>query len=59
MDISNKNSLEENGHELISLLNNQSLNHKPILIFANKNDQPDAMDIDQISEYFCLSDLND
>lgn len=46
VDISEQRKLEESGHELISLLNNQSLNGKPILIFANKNDKQSALNID-------------
>lgn len=38
IDSSNKDDLEESGHELISILNNPTMDKKPLLIYANKND---------------------
>lgn len=59
IDSLDEKSLEESGHELISLLNNQSLQKKPILIYANKSEQENSMSIEALGNYLSLTELND
>ena len=44
---------------MISLLNNNSLDKKPLLIFATKNDLEESMSVEYLSEYLSLSEIND
>jgi ADP-ribosylation factor protein 4 len=52
VDSSDQNRLEESSEELHKLLNEDELSNIPVLIYANKQDNPNSLDSSELAEKF-------
>ena len=58
VDSEDQASIEEAGEELMFLLRDESLNEAALLVLANKQDSPEAMNVAEISYKLGLRSLN-
>ncbi|XP_020902844.1 ADP-ribosylation factor [Exaiptasia diaphana] len=58
VDSTNESRLDEAKEELFNILNCAQLNGAPVLVFANKQDLPNALSPREIATRLCLHDLN-
>ena len=59
VDGEDKNRLDEAGTELIKLLKNPNLRHKPLLIMLHKTEFSSSLSQEFLIEYFSLEEIND
>ncbi|CAF4137239.1 unnamed protein product [Rotaria sp. Silwood2] len=59
IDSNDRDRIDEACHELHKMANEELLNNLPILIFANKQDLPNILTLDEIKEKLNLSKLNE
>ena len=52
IDSADHDTLEESRMELSQLFMNPEMNSLPILLLANKQDLPNALDLDYLKKYF-------
>ena len=57
VDSSDRERLPEAKEELDRLLTENELNEVPVLVFANKQDRPGAMCVNEVSDSLCLDNL--
>ena len=58
VDANDRDRIEEVRRELNKLLNDEELNGVVFLVFANKQDLPNAMDVEEIRDKLGLYDIN-
>eukprot|EP01111_Echinosteliopsis_oligospora_P003534 TRINITY_DN1555_c0_g1_i2.p1 TRINITY_DN1555_c0_g1~~TRINITY_DN1555_c0_g1_i2.p1 ORF type:complete len:159 (+),score=37.93 TRINITY_DN1555_c0_g1_i2:92-568(+) len=59
IDSSDRTRLQEAKEELYRTISDRELNGVPVMIYANKQDLPDAIPVDQLSEVLSLTDIKD
>ena len=57
MDSADEYRLVEAANELHGVLDEGNMNDVPVVVVANKQDLPGAMDLQTVSEKLCLSEL--